>query len=513
MAMSADVPAHPALASSDAVVDWCVRNALRRESKGEPGQAGVWAYVGALTASECGHSWLCAEPLEALLGRLALLLPRAAHAPSTPPRRPPRRWLHVLSITTPIGGHTALARRWIAHAPAGERHDVLLTAQSAEAMAPALAAAARGRGGMVRTLTGAGGLMARAAALRDIAREHADAVVLHIHPWDVLPALAFGAPGGPPVLAMNHADHAFWVGCAAADAVIDFRDSGLALTGALRGARGSRMLPVPLDTRDALPFDRAPLAGRVGAPDALARRHVLLTIGRSAKYRDHPALDFAPAIERVVTTLGDCTLIAVGPAADDPRWQRLAERTSGRIVAVGEQAELAPWHAAADLYLEGFPIGSYIALLEAMQAGRAFVRKPWLAPPEVLPPDAGALAAFPPPCDPDAWVAQAVDLARDVDRRAQRAHDARAAVQAVHVGAGWQAQLARLQDSVPLEHGSGLRTAPSPLPAALAAYVAGLHAPGAQPTPLEVAQQAAARQGLQTRTDVVLVDALRAARR
>jgi hypothetical protein len=498
------------LAASDAVVAWCLRNAQRKERVGNIEQAALWAYVAAGTAAEFGHSFLCAAPLELLLGRLAQGI---GHAPPHPRGGGPRRWLHVMSMSWALGGHTMLAARWIAQAPADERHDLLLTSQSADAIVPALADAVRGGGGRVWSLAQTPALMARAAALRECANEHADVVVLHVHMWDVIPALAFGAAGGPPVLLLNHADHAFWVGCAAADAVVDFRDSGRALTTMLRGARASLLLPVPLPDRGAAPRDRAPAAARLGDPSLLDRELVLLTIGRMVKYRAHPALDFASTAERIVGALDDCALIAVGPDPADERWRALRERTGGRVVAVGEQADLAPWHAAADLYLEGFPIGSYTALLEVGLAARPFVRKPWLAPPEVLPVDRGALDAFAPPRDAHAYATAAITLARDPAGRAALAQAARAAVAHTHCGAGWAAQLDALRRDLPTRHDVGLAFDPRPLPPALASYIAGLRVDARAQAPLEYAQEAATRHGLAPRTDVELLDALRAAER
>src|SRR5205814_8905774 len=161
------------------------------------------------------------------------------------------------------------------------------------------------------------------------------------------------------------------------DIVVDIRDSGLSLSTSFRGVRSSAVLPVPLEDRGL--SLRSVAAARVGDPTALARGLVLLTIGSPHKYHPSRQLDFEKTVVRIVDALGDCTLIAVGPSPDDPLWQQLAARTKGRVVAVGLDPDLAPWHGAADLYIEGFPIGSYTALLEVALAGRAFVRKPHLA--------------------------------------------------------------------------------------------------------------------------------------
>jgi hypothetical protein len=503
--MSSAVHGDARLRASDAVVAWCVRNAERRLRLRDAEQAGIIAYVAAATAAELGHSWLCAAPLEHLLTAIGRTLPDAS--PLHRPARP-RRWLHVLTISAPIGGHTALARRWIARNPGRLRHDVVLTAQAVRDADPALCRAAASSGGIVRSVSDVTSLLGRAAALRALAAD-VEAVVLHVHMWDVLPSLAFAAPGGPVVLLMNHADHAFWVGAAVADAVVDFRDSGLALTQRLRAARASRLLPVPLEERPAVAADRTALAGRVPA-DALARRTLLLTIGRGAKYQSHPSLDFPAAARRIVQGLGDCTLLAVGPSTDDALWRELSRATDGRALAVGEHADLAAWHAAADLDLEGFPVGSYTALLETGQAGRAVVRKPWLAPRDVLPVDDGALAAAPPPMDVDHYVAQALRLAHDTAARSAQVATLRAAVVACHAGGAWDARLRALESELPATHGPGLAGEPPAMPPALRAYVAGVNAARTATAPLAFAEAAALAQGVRLRRDVALLDALHA---
>lgn len=497
-------PDEARLAASDVVVAWCLRNAERQLRLRNAEQAGLMAYVGAATAAELGQSTLTLAPLETALAAIGRTL--ETFAPRDVAARD--RWLHVFTMTAPVGGHTALARRWIARNPGRRVHDVVLTGQAVDAADPALARAARASGGTVRSVADVASLLGRARALRSLAAS-AEVVVLHVHMWDVLPSLAFAHPGGPPVLLMNHADHAFWVGVAVADAVIDFRDSGAALTARLRAPRGTRRLPVPLEERPDLPRDRRALAGRVPRA-ALDCATLALTIGRASKYQSHRALDFPAAARSIVQELGDCALMAVGPPPDDPLWQALSRATGGRAFAVGEDANLAPWQAAADLYLEGFPVGSYTALLETVQAGRAVVRKPWLAPPDVLPVDAGALAAVVPPADAGAYVADALRLARDRGACDAQVALARPAVIATHTGNGWDAALRELEDGLPARHEVGLGGDPAPLPAALRAYVAGVHA-GRNPTAaLAFAETAAAAQGVRLRQDVALVDALRA---
>ena len=499
------------LAASDAVFAWCMRGALRAEREGDGERAALWAYVAAGTGIFYGHSRLCSPELEALVGRVGQAI--AERPATTAPRAERRRWLHVFSETLAIGGHTALARRWIANDGSGDVHSLVATMQPVEHIEPRIADTATASGGVVLSVAHAPRLVDRATRLRAAACEHADVVVLHAHQWDVVPSLAFAARGGPPVLFTDHADHAFWIGVRVADVVVDIRDSGLALSERFRRVRRSALLPVPLDDHGPAPADRTVAAQRLGDRALLDAPCVLLTIGSGYKYRSVHGLDFPQALERIVGELPEAIAIAVGPERDDPAWQAMHARSGGRIRAIGPDADLAPWHAAADLYLEGFPVGSYTAMLEAALAQRPIVRKPLLAPPSELPVDRGALARIEPPASPDRYVEQAVALARDASLRSQLARRAREDVLAVHCGNAWRATLARLRDALPAAHEPADPDDVPPLTEGLANYWATFHGVPRAESALAFATRTAEAQGLRARTDIALTDALRAIER
>ena len=205
-------------------------------------------------------------------------------------------------------------------------------------------------------------------------------------------------------------------------------------------------------------------------------------------------------------------MVAVGPSEDDPRWQSLATRTKGRALAVGEDAALEHWHAAADVYLEGFPIGSYTALLEAALAGRPVVRKPLLVPPDVLPVDQGALASITVPVDPADYVRAAVDLASDVDRRQRQAAQNRDSMLRHHCGAAWDQRLTELGERLPREHDPAVRSDVPPIPFELAAYWARYRASKGSRDAFMMAFVAGLERGLQPRVDAAMYRALTAAR-
>ena len=100
------------LARNRAVFASCVSQARRGERQGLLQAAAEWSDLAARTAISHPFRWLGSPELEASLLSIAAALPRPV-PPRRDPDRPPRRWLHVLTVASPIGGHTALVRRWV----------------------------------------------------------------------------------------------------------------------------------------------------------------------------------------------------------------------------------------------------------------------------------------------------------------------------------------------------------------------------------------------------------------
>ena len=374
------------------------------------------------------------------------------------------RILHVLTEAYELFGHTKLCRKWIEIDSSTARHDVALLAQEAD-VPENLRRSVERKGGKLVRIDPALPMLERARQLREMAFSGADAVVLHVHPHDLLPNVAFGIAGGPPVVYVNHADHEFWVGGAVADLVLDIRESGQEWTRWHRDIPRTRILPVPLEEDSLL---------LAGAEKVAALRHdtrnrfgigkdelVFLTIGSARKYEPMRGMSFLEAVEAILNRCPKARVIAVGPKPAG-EWQAVAQRTGGRLMPVGNQSELGRFHAAADVYLEGMPAGSLTALLEVCLAGVACVR----SPARVRPPHASdgiAMVSVAQPVDVAAYVDEAVMLANDRLIRLERGQKLQRRVREVHCEAGWRQQLDDVIPSLPQAHSLHLQQRPRPI--------------------------------------------------
>jgi len=162
---------------------------------------------------------------------------------------------------------------------------------------------------------------------------------------------------------MNHADHVFWLGVSVADAVIDFREFGARISRDRRGGRLSLRFPLPLDS-DLPVVDRAAARAKLGiAPDEV----MLLSMGAPYKYRPNQKHDFFQTLDRVLAANPGARLYVIGVSPGEAR--SFGVPFHDRVELLGALSDPSVHEAAADLYLEGFPLNSYTALLETAARG------------------------------------------------------------------------------------------------------------------------------------------------
>lgn len=404
--------------------------------------AAVTAQIAAEFASRNHPGTFASARLERQLTRLArVALPAEPDARGTAASPPgPRRVLHVLSLAHPKGGHTRLAWRWITN-DCSRVHSVALTDQGRLPVPPALLEAVAARGGTVLRVDHAR-LLARAAALRAAARA-ADHVVLHVHPFDVTPLLAFAPLAHRPrIIGMNHADHLFWAGASLVDRLIHFRASGETLSIERRAVPRERcsVVPIPIDP-PARSRSREAAKAQLGLPaDAV----LCLTMAFSYKFAAvGGATHLTEAVRPVFAELPQARLIAIGPSPTGP-WREAHRECGGRIIAIGERRDPRVYLEAADLFLMSMPVASLTAALEAGSYGLPILE---LADARLA---AGVLDSTSPGLDSSAMI-RTDNLAEYRDRLRQLLTDAelrtrvggqvRQTILDQHAGAGWLRQL------------------------------------------------------------------------
>jgi hypothetical protein len=357
------VPDGAAIAATEAVVRRVEAVAERFAAAGAHEDAAASAQVAATIAWMDHPGRFASATLERVLREVAATIPALPYEREAAAGGH-ERVLHVLTEGYETGGHTRLAWRWMLQ-DARRMHALALTRPRPVPRSLADAVARRGDV-TVDVPDPAATLLDRAQRLRALATGF-DVVLLHVHPDDPVPSLAFAGPGRrPPVMLVNHADHCFWLGREAADLVVSHREVGSKITRERRGMPAERtaLLPLPLEGAPAC-GDRERARSELGiAPGQV----VLLTVGSDYKFGPIGGPHFLDAAEPVVAANPEAVLLAVGPE-DAGRFAEAHTRTGGRVRALGNLASVAPLYAAADVYLESYPCSSGTAVREAAAHG------------------------------------------------------------------------------------------------------------------------------------------------
>src|SRR5262245_44919780 len=160
--------------------------AQRYAGRSQYEMAAAWAEIAADRAWSAHPGFFADARLEQLLARIGEAMPPASWSPGGDGTAWPHRVLHVLTEAYAIGGHTRLVWRWI-QADRMRQHCMVLTRQRRRRLPEALMPAPQTTDGWVRVLDWRRhGPVARARQLRAVAAEF-DLVVLHVHPFDVVP--------------------------------------------------------------------------------------------------------------------------------------------------------------------------------------------------------------------------------------------------------------------------------------------------------------------------------------
>jgi hypothetical protein len=417
---------------------------LRRAGDDEAAADAIHAAAGAAWSRHPGiHA---SARLERLVGSLKLP-PRPGDRVRLPVvgRRP--RVLHVLTTAYATGGHTRLVERLVRGDP--ERaHSGVVLAQDGDVPARLRGVIAASGGSL--TVLERGGHLARAAALRDLARD-ADLAITYPHPDDVITAAAFADEvHRPPVAMLNHADHTFWLGATTPDLLVNLRQSGADLAARRRGIGPARsaILPAPLDAPSTRP-DRAEARRLLGMRDD---EIVLVCAGSHWKFDPEGATGL-PRLPDLVAPLvaRDARLrcFVFGPIDTGP-WVDAARMTGGRMRAMGNRLDLGLYQRAADIYLDAFPVGSTYSLLEAAALGAPVLSYfGWPSGAETLSIDSpGVGDARLVATDPHGYIAALERLIDDPAAREDAGARLAAQVAALHVGEGWRVGLERVLAAV-----------------------------------------------------------------
>ncbi|MEA3016228.1 MAG: hypothetical protein QOI38_950 [Sphingomonadales bacterium] len=301
------------------------------------------------------------------IGRDLVDAPPPADLEPLPRTSSASRTLHVASEVYLTGGHSRVLAKWVQR-DLSSSHAIVVTRQTG-GLPAYLTAIAADREAPIATLDPREGILERARRLRALSRDF-DRVILHHHPDDSVPVLAYAAPGGCPVAMFNHAHFWFSLGSGVADVIINTMPYFRQLTERHRFPRASDLLdgPFGLEPLRADEIDKERAKAQLDLPPD---RPVAMTIGHEAYFKPSGGLDFFQTLAKLLAARPDLQVLVVGVREESPLVPSYI-RDAARVRLVGPVADPRPYYEASDICLESFPMPSLGALTDAVTFGQAF---------------------------------------------------------------------------------------------------------------------------------------------
>ena len=138
-----------------------------------------------------------------------------------------------------------------------------------------------------------------------------DRVILHTHPHDCIPVLAFAKQGGPPVAMFNHAHFSFNLGSTVSDMIINTVEYYRDISRRHRFARSTELLTGVagmLPTEEGI-VDKAAARRELSLPEQAT---VIMSLAHEPYYRPMEGYNFFRTLETLMGKLPDAYFLIVG---------------------------------------------------------------------------------------------------------------------------------------------------------------------------------------------------------
>jgi hypothetical protein len=273
-----------------------------------------------------------------------------------------KKELSVLHIVTEIyktGGHTQLVRNWI-EIDKKNKHTIIATRMDQNTIVDMIGVFSEKNQVELGVLKSES-ILLKSKELKALVGNY-DRIILHIHPDDVIPVIALSDKNNKvPVLFLNHADHVFWIGMSVTDCLIQIREPNIKLDKERRGADFQMFLPIPIVNNQ---------KGENEAKTDFFKKEgevILLSTGSGYKYHPYKNHNFFQAAYKIVESLDNVIFFVAGVS---PENELAKQYSHERLIYLGEITNLSQYENLCDIYVEGFPMASFTALLQVAIKGR-----------------------------------------------------------------------------------------------------------------------------------------------
>lgn len=271
--------------------------------------------------------------------------------------------LHICTDIKKVGGHSALLFNWI-RLDSENKHTVIAIAQDLEDVENVAFSYNEKNQAKLISLKHQPKLQKAEELKQYIANGDYDYIVLHTNPNEVIPVLALSDENiKTPVLLLNHADHTFWLGTTITDILIQIRESNISLDKQRRNISDQSVLPIPLKSPDFIKnYETGNHNDQIN----------IISTGSLYKYTPNENYNFYEEILTIAKKHSNVKINIVGVDKSSV-FAKQYQHPNINYLGVLNPEELNQIENKMDIFLEGFPLPSFTALLQAAQKKIPFV--------------------------------------------------------------------------------------------------------------------------------------------
>lgn len=276
---------------------------------------------------------------------------------------------HVVYIATTVfevGGHSRCIINFIDNIK-DKKHSVILTSQK-KGLPANIEAFFQQNGVDCFMLSDKEKPTEKARALREKVIELAPSeVFLFHHANDLLPLMAFGNYKPCKITLYNHGDHIFWLAGKWFTEVFDFRKIGAMITKYGRSVAETKIVCLPVSNEYEL-ADRSVSKQKIGLNSGNRIIGTLTNISKIQPFKSEQSI--VQLILNWAIDLPHCTFMIIGISSG--QFKQLVASTveiPDNIKCLGIVADPEMYYQAFDFFIEPYPMGSGLGIIEACKYG------------------------------------------------------------------------------------------------------------------------------------------------
>ncbi len=277
----------------------------------------------------------------------------------------PDHEVYIASSLMEIGGHTRCLLNLISHQPA-KKHTVILTRQ-AKPLSEKIIHVFEQHQVRCVVLKDKEGSVKKASAIQQLIKEISpERIFLFHHADDMIPVIALAKSKRINTILYNHSDHVFSVGAKYFSRNLEFRSVGVDISIHGRDINKLSLHPLPISkTEDAISKQKA--RAQLGLSD---HGFVIGTLTNVDKARPiEGSTSMITWINQLAIKYPLHTFLIIGLNTHQFEQWSLNQQVPSNVFCVGIQTNPELYYRAMDFFLEPFPVGSGLGIIEAAAYG------------------------------------------------------------------------------------------------------------------------------------------------